>query len=413
MQATAFLRITVALIAFCLVSGLAASAQAFATLATFDGANGGDPYYASLVQGANGNFYGTTNFGGEATNNCSSLGFGCGTVFEITPDGTLTTLYQFCSQINCFDGLSPYAGLTLGNDGNFYGTTSGGGANYFGGDIYKVTPTGELTVLYSFCAQLNCTDGYYPYSGLIQARDGNFYGTTAIGGTYNQGVVYQITSTGTYKVLYSFCTQTKCTDGANPFSSLIQASNGRLYGTTLYGGIGGGGTVFSITTTGKLQTVHSFSYTDGSSPYAGLVQASNGSIYGTTSSGGLRNDGTVFLLSPTGKLKTIYNFCVAADCTDGANPQAGLVQGSNGELYGTTASGGTHLRGSVFEISQAGKLKTLYSFCSQVNCADGYAPYGGVAQASDGTLYGITYLGGDLNCVLPVGCGTVFSLKTE
>lgn len=398
-------------LAFSFLAALVANAQTYTTLATFNGANGDGPYYGALVQGANGNFYGTTTTGGDITTSCSNgQGFDCGTIFELTPGGNLTTIYTFCAQVNCADGLLPYSGLTLGRDGNFYGTTSLGGTLFGEGTIYKVTPTGQLTTLYSFCSQLNCTDGSYPIAGLVQASNGNFYGTTMQGGTYNQGVVFQISPTGTYKVLHSFCAQTNCTDGTAPFAGLMQASNGALYGTTSSGGAHGAGTVFAITPSGKFQTLHSFAFTDGSSPYSVLLQTSNGAIYGTTVYGGLRNDGTVFQMTTAGTLKTIYNFCVAAYCSDGANPESGLTEGANGGLYGTTQSGGMNLRGNIFEITPTGRLKTIYSFCSQTNCADGNAPLGGVVQASDGTLYGTTYLGGDLNCSPPTGCGVLFSL---
>ena len=403
--------ILTALIAFSFMAALVANAQTFTTLATFNGANGDGPYYGSLVQGANGNFYGTTTTGGDIATNCSNVqGFACGTVFELTPGGNLTTLYIFCSQINCADGLVPYSGLTLGRDGNFYGTTSFGGGNFSGGTIFKITPAGQLTTLYNFCSQLNCTDGSFPIAGPVQASNGNFYGTTLQGGTYNQGVIYLISPTGTYKVLHSFCAQTHCTDGASPFAGLMQASNGRLYGTTASGGANGAGTVFAITPAGKFRTLHSFAFTDGSGPTSALVQTSNGAIYGTTVSGGLRNDGTVFQMTATGTLKTIYNFCVAAYCSDGANPAAGLVAGANGGLYGTTESGGVNLRGNIFEMTPSGRLKTIYSFCSQTNCADGDTPFAGIVQAGDGTLYGTTYLGGDLSCDPPTGCGVLFSL---
>ncbi|HLZ42803.1 MAG TPA: choice-of-anchor tandem repeat GloVer-containing protein [Candidatus Sulfotelmatobacter sp.] len=404
-------RIPAALIAFFFIAALVANAQTYTTLTTFNGANGDSPFYVSLVQGANGNFYGTTVTGGDIATSCSNgQGFDCGTVFELTPGGNLTTIYTFCAQDNCADGLLPYSGLTLGRDGNFYGTTSLGGTLFGEGTIYKVTPTGQLTTLYSFCSQLNCTDGSYPIAGVVQASNGNFYGTTLQGGAYNQGVVYQVSPGGTYKVLHSFCALTNCTDGSAPFAGLMQASNGALYGTTSAGGAHGAGTVFAITPSGKFQTLHSFDFTDGSGPTSVLLQTSNGAIYGTTVYGGLRNDGTVFQMTTAGALKTIYNFCVAAYCSDGANPAAGLIAGANGGLYGTTQSGGMNLRGNIFEMTPSGRLKTIYSFCSQTNCADGDTPFAAVVQASDGTLYGTTYLGGDLSCEPPTGCGVVFSL---
>ncbi|HVI07583.1 MAG TPA: choice-of-anchor tandem repeat GloVer-containing protein [Candidatus Binatia bacterium] len=393
------------------IAASASEGQTFTTLATFDGANGESPYYGSLAEDANGNFYGTTLSGGDASTSCSNgQGYDCGTIFRITPDGALTTIYTFCSAFDCNDGISPDAGLILGANGNFYGTTSFGGADFTGGTVFEITPTGTLTTLYNFCAQLNCTDGSYPYSQLVQSSNGTIYGTTLDGGANNQGTVFQITASGTFSVLYSFCSKTNCADGSLPFAALTVGSNGELYGTTEYGGAANAGTVFAITTSGKLTTLHSFSFADGAYPFSAVAQSSNGIFYGTTSAGGLRDAGTVFEMSANGKLKTIYNFCQSNGCADGATPQAALTKGGNGGFYGTTFAGGSHSRGTVFEVSASGKLKTLYSFCSKVNCEDGANPYSGVAEASDGTLYGTTFNGGLLSCSSPYGCGMVFSL---
>jgi uncharacterized repeat protein (TIGR03803 family) len=398
-------------LSFCFGAPLTTQAQTFTTLVTFNGSNGESPYYGSLIQAANGNFYGTTVSGGNIATSCSDgQGFDCGTIFELTPGGALTTFYTFCSQLNCADGISPSAGLVQASNGNFYGTTTSGGAS-FGGTVFEITPGGTLTTLYSFCSQLNCADGELSYAGLVQASNGNFYGTTVLGGAHGAGTVFEITPAGTLTTLYSFCSKTNCTDGASPIAGLVQATNGRLYGTTQLGGANGAGAVFAITTGGKLQTLHSFNYTDGASPSAELLQAANGDLYGTTASGGARNDGTVFEMTASGKLKSIYDFCAAANCPDGSGPIAGLIRGTDGNLYGTTSAGGTNFRGTVFEVTEAGKLKTLYNFCSKTSCTDGENPYGGVVQASDGTLYGTTYNGGDLTCSVPFGCGTVFSLS--
>jgi uncharacterized repeat protein (TIGR03803 family) len=165
----------IGLVAFMLfaATAIASNAQTFNTMASFGNTNGALPYYVSLVQGTDGNFYGTTSLGGINNNS--------GTVFKITPTGTLTTIYAFCSQSNCTDGQQPYAGLVLGTDGNFYGTTASGGSNDWG-TVFKITPTGMLTTLYSFCAQTGCRDGILPFGALLQATDGTFYGTTQNGG---------------------------------------------------------------------------------------------------------------------------------------------------------------------------------------------------------------------------------------
>ena len=263
-------------------------------LFTFDGTDGDFPD-AGLVQAANGYLYGTTYTGG-ANNDCQ-IG-GCGTIFKITPRGTLTTVYNFCSQNGCTDGANPTAGLIQANNGDLYGTTQGDGANGTGGTVFKITPGGTLTTLYSFCAlPYPCADGANP-SGLVQAIDGNFYGTTGNGGTNGSyGTVFEITPSGALTTIYSFCAQSGCTDGTDPLAALVQGTDGRLYGTTAKGGANGDGTVFKITPSGALTTLHSFGGADGFDPMAGLMQATNGEFYGTTADGGANGFGTVFSLS--------------------------------------------------------------------------------------------------------------------
>jgi uncharacterized repeat protein (TIGR03803 family) len=279
---------------------------------------------------------------------------------------------------------------------------------------------GKLTSLYSFCSQPNCTDGAVPEAGLVQATNGNVYGTTSAGGDGADcssksgcGTVFEITAAGKLTTLYSFCSQPNCVDGYNA-SALVQATNGNFYGTTAHGGTNyGDGTVFEITPAGKLTTLYSFcsqyGCTDGSEPVAGLVQATNGNFYGTTEEGGANFYGTVFEITPAGKLTTLYSFCSQTNCTDGSWPVAGLVQATNGNFYGTTSAGGANSScyqgcGTVFEITPAGKLTTLYSFCSQPNCVDGDAAFTGLVQATNGKFYGTTEGGG------ADGYGTVFSL---
>ena len=213
---------------------------------------------------------------------------------------TLTTLYSFCSQPNCVDGAYPQAGLVQGTDGNFYGTTANdAGPNQ--GTVFKVTAGGTLTSLYNFCAQTGCPDGSQPSGGLVQATDGNLYGTTVLGGASDYGTVFKITPGGTLTSLYSFCAAGfSCADGGYPHAGLVQATDGNFYGTTFQGGAYGGGTVFKITAAGTLTTLHSFGGfgTDGYAPFAGLVQATDGNFYGTTNLGGPRGYGTVFKITP-------------------------------------------------------------------------------------------------------------------
>jgi uncharacterized repeat protein (TIGR03803 family) len=216
-------------------------------------------------------------------------GYGCGTVFKITTSGTLTTIYTFCPQTNCPDGSNPSAGLVQGNDGNFYGTSSSGGA-YGEGTIFKITPSGTLKTLYSFCSQTNCPDGAHPYAGLVQANNGNFYGTTALAGPHNYGTVFEITPTGVFTTLYGFCARRNCPDGGNPETALTQGSDGNLYGTTTSGGAAFFGFLFKMTLAGKITPLYNFcsqtNCVDGSYPRAPLIQATNGKLYGTTTYGG-------------------------------------------------------------------------------------------------------------------------------
>jgi len=380
---------------FCAAAVIGAPAQSasFTTLLSFNGTDGGDPS-ASLLQASDGNFYGTT-FGGGSHN--------AGTVFKITPSGTVTPLYSFCSQPSCADGSHPYAGLLQGSDGNFYGTTINGGAygssclNVGCGTVFKITPSRTLTTLHSFSGG---SDGANPYAGLVQGTDGNLYGT-ASGGGAGQGTIFKVTPSGTLTTLHSF----DYLDGQSPYAGLVQASDGNFYGTTFYGGPYGEGTVFKMTPSGMLTTLYSFGGFDGLFPWAALVQASDGNFYGTASAGGAHCPGqgpcgTVFKITPTGTLTTLYNFCSQPDCTDGETPYAGLVQATDGDFYGTTRDGGANQYGTVFKITTAGTLTTLHSF----EGADGYYPYGGLVQANDRFFYGTTLQGGSY------GDGTVFRL---
>ena len=385
-----------------------AQAQTFTTLHSFDGTDGSYPY-AGLVQATNGDLYGTT-YGGGTNDACT---YGCGTVFKMTPGGKLTTLYIFCSKSGCTDGEYPDAGLVQATNGNFYGTTGAGGANGYG-TVFKMTPDGKLTTLYSFCSKSGCTDGEYPNAGVVQATNGNFYGTTSAGGANGQGTVFKMTPGGTLTTLHSF---DDSTDGYEP-NALIQATNGDFYGTTFGGGPNGAGTVFKITAGGKLTTLYSFpNITDGANPEAGLVQDTNGNFYGTTVYGGNNvicdeffSCGTVFKITPGGTLTTLHRFCSKSGCTDGAWPIAGLVQATDGNFYGTTYAFGANGYGTVFKMTPGGTLTTLYIFCSKSGCTDGANPYAGLVQDTNGNLYGTTYFGGT-NDACTYGCGTVFSLS--
>ena len=343
--------------------------------------NGSDPFTTSLVQGADGNFYGTTTQDGFMF---------YGAIFRVTREGSLTTLGLRKSH------STPYAGLVLASDGNFYGTTSQGG-DWKMGTVYRVTSTGRVTTLHSFGGG---SDGVNPYSALIQAADGNLYGTTL-------STVFRITLDGSLTTLFTFCSG-NCNDGFAPVGGLVQGTDGNFYGTTSYAGDlncdgihgSGCGTVFKITRGGRLTTLHVFELSDGDSPDGTLIQASDGTFYGTTYRGGPLGCGTVFQLTSEGVFKTVHSF----NSADGQGPVAGLIQGTDGNFYGTTNEGGDFFRGTVFKISPDGQLTLLYSLCSQTNCIDGSNTWTGLLQATNGTFYGMTVVGGTS------GNGTVFSL---
>ena len=366
-----------------------------------------------VIEGSDGNFYGTTGPFGNVSG---------GTIYKLTPSGTLTTLHTFCPEMDpnrgdCLDGDGP-GGLIEGSDGNFYGTAGTGGANFESGGsttgtAYMITPSGAFTTLYSFCAQVdpetkNCLDGEQP-DGIIEGGDGNFYGTTFSGGLNSggarpAGVVFKLTASGVLTTLYNFCSQQNrdtvtCLDGEEP-SGLIEGSDGNFYGITSVGGQFGdstisGGTVFQLTPSGTFNTLHSFcgekdpstgNCLDGDGPNA-LIEGSDGNFYGSTSGGGKYDDGTVFKLTPSGTLTTLYSFCSQGnantnDCLDGKDPDA-VIEGSDGNFYGTTGGGGKfgayNSDGTVFELTPSGALTTLYSFCSEeeqnsTDCLDGAGP---------------------------------------
>ena len=330
---------------------------ALTVLHTFEDSDGCLPS-APLLE-VDSNFYGTTAYGGS---NCPPGG--CGTIFRITAEGVFTTVFNFGGA----DGIGPGAGLLQGNDGNFYSTTIWGGTNYECisgcGTIFKLTPAGELTTLYDFCSQPNCTDGWYPVSALVQTADGSFYGTTKAGGAnppdgcgYGYcGTIFKLSSAGALTTLYSFCSQPNCTDGSAPEASLLLGWDGNFYGTTSFGGANGYGTVFKITSAGELTTLHSFDFNDGAFPSAGLVQGTDGYFYGTTTIGGtgpcdFSGCGTVFQITSAGAFTTLHKFVY----WDGRDPAGGLVEAADGSFYGTTQNGGSYCNygngcGTVFRL---------------------------------------------------------------
>jgi uncharacterized repeat protein (TIGR03803 family) len=330
------------------------------TLFSFDGTNGNAPN--GVIQATNGNFYGTALEGGA---NCIADG-GCGTVFKISLVGVPSTIYSFCILSNCTDGSYPGAVAFQGTDGNLYGSTEEGGANCVAdggcGTVFEITPAGKLTTLYSFCTLSNCADGSFP--GLaFQGTDGNFYGVTSYGGASSTlcggvgcGTVFKLTPAKVLTTLYSFCAQSSCADGSSPWG-LIQATDGNFYGTTFAGGTSsactnGCGTFFRLTPSGTLTTLLSFcslrGCADGALPQ-GILQATDGNFYGTTR--GTNRQGTLFKITRRRVLTTLYSFCSQTGCTDGAFPNATPVQDTNGKIYGTTLEGGASNDGTIYSLS--------------------------------------------------------------
>ncbi len=338
---------------------------------------------APLVQASDGNFYGTTLTGGDDGEKCAHT---CaGTVFKITPQGKLTRLYTFSygsSSAPYANGSSPAAGLVQGRDGYLYGTTTSGGyPKYDSGVIFKISKTGQFQKLHDFCQAAGCPDGETPYAGLTLGRDGNLYGTTqwAGGGGY-QGTIFRITPSGTFTKLTDFNAATGSASGQS-FPGLIQASDGNFYGTT-------DRSVFRVTPTGQLTALHSFFVSGACTPKSNgcdavgsLVQASNGKLYGVTFTGGANNAGTVFELSLTGDFQKIFDF---APTIDGYLPNS-LIQASDGNLWGTTnreySSSGN---GWLYTITTSGSLLESTPLTSKT----GVGPMAALIQGNDGKLYG-------------------------
>lgn len=349
---------------------------------SFTGGEDGATPINGVVQAADGYLYGTTT--GE-------LGSGAGTVFRLSPSGTLTTLYSFSG---LEDGTEP-VGLMQARDGNLYGMTLRNGNGY--GTIFRITTNGTLTTLYSFGGQF---DGGYPHDTLLETSDGALLGTIGFGGTAGGwGAVFRITLNGRFSLLYSF---NGTNDGQTPWAGLIQASDGNFYGTTLYGGTGtnNSGTIYRVTPDGIFTRLHSFTGgVGGRNPFSRLVQATNGSFYGTTYNGGSRDYGTVFRLATNGSFVVLHYFTYA----DGAGPFGGLTLASDGNLYGTTAFGGSAGNGTAYRITPNGGFALLRSFPAGYT---GVKPTGALAAANDGRLYGVTSQGGASNL------GTIFGIGT-
>jgi uncharacterized repeat protein (TIGR03803 family) len=299
------------------------------TLHSFEQLDGANPWY--VIQASDGSLYGTARQGGS---------LGGGTLFKISPRGEFTVLYNFCSAQPCPDGTDPFTLIQAG-DGGIYGITLSGGTQNWG-TVFKSTESGTVTTLHSFCSRRYCADGSEPL-GLTAGSDGGVYGVTEGGGPDSEGTIFRIRN-GVFTTLYDFCLQLGCPDGSGP-NGLTEGNDGNFYGTTIMGGTTGHGTVFKFSTTAGLTTLYNFcpdwECTDGAFPQYAVIQASDGNLYGTAG-GGATKDGTAFQITPQGALTLLHTFCTLPGCADGGGPQK-LVEDTNGKIYGTTYYGGTSL----------------------------------------------------------------------
>jgi uncharacterized repeat protein (TIGR03803 family) len=344
-------------------------AQTFAVLTNFTGSSGAYPY-GGLMQDSAGNLYGTTYSGGA---------YSAGTMFAVIY-GAEPVLHSFSGS----DGSIPKGGLIRDQNGVLYGTTQEGGAFGFG-TVFSVSNTGSLITLYSFAG--GTSDGEYPYGGLARDAYGNLYGTTESGGLFGIGTVWKLSPSGTETVMYNF----SGTDGENPaYGSLTLDKTGNLYGVTAYGGASNDGVIFRITTSGSFTVLHSFTGADGSLAYGALVEDGSGNLYGTAAQGGKYGNGTVWKLNSIGALTVLHHF--EAGTADGAYPLAGLARDGRGNLYGVTYYGGSSGEGTVFKV-KGSTFTLLHSF----NCAsDGCYPVGALIEDKSGNLYGTGNVGGPL-----------------
>jgi uncharacterized repeat protein (TIGR03803 family) len=360
---------------------------------------------SGLIPDSNGDFYGTTRFGG-GTNE--------GTFFRVTPSGALTVLHSFsgynadvgCGTGTTTDGEYPQGPPLLGKDGNFYVNASYDNAAAAGA-IFRFGVSGAESILYTSGPELN-PNTLYP-SDLIQDTDLNFYGTSSGGGPSNSGALFSITQAGAATVIYWFQGHDVSSDGFDPLS-LVQGKDGNFYGTTECGGVNdiinlceSGGTVFKITPAGAETVLHDFGFgADGADPAGILIQGSDGNFFGLTEDGGTGNCGIVFAITPSGGETVMHSF----EFTDGCLP-TGLIEGSDRNFYGTTSEGGAFDAGTLFRISPAGIYTLLYSFAGFAGVPgspDGAGPTG-LIEGSDGSLYGTTATGG------PYNAGTIYKLS--
>lgn len=324
-----------------------------------------------LAQGPNGDFYDT---------NFSNGDFNHGSVYTMSLTGDFTLLFSFCAEGgNCLvNGTGPQGGLTLGTDGNFYGTTSNGGSGD-AGTVFKITPAGKLTTLFSF--PNTGADGSSPVFGVFQASNGLFYGVTPAGGAHGNGAFFSITGAGSFKLVASFPSSE---DGSDP-NLPTQGTDGNFYGTTRNGGACCG-TVYRVTAAGEITLLHTFAGGEGS-PNGQLVEGSDGNFWGVTGGVPFISVGELFKVSPSGVFSVVHTFGGAGDAGE---PLSGLIAGSDGDLYGISNVGGTANVGAIYKVKPStDAYAVLYSFCATSPC-DAFSPGPVLAQDTNGTFFGNT-----------------------
>jgi uncharacterized repeat protein (TIGR03803 family) len=402
--------LSILLVFVCANPCIQASDITLTILGSFSGTNGADPW-ASLVQGNNGNFYGTTYAGGPTTN-ISDFGHpGFGTIFKVTPDGFLTTLAAFYGT----NGSHPRASLIQASDGNFYGTTCYGGSATnvlsFGqigyGTVFKMTPDGGLNTLVSF----NGTNGACPTAGLAEGPDGNLYGTTRYGGTsFNDpraantgygvpgdGTIFRINTNGVLTTLFSF---TPDTQGGQPMAPLTLGSDGSFYGI-ISGGTYGWGEIFRISLDGTFAPIASLDSKNGPAQLSAIIESRDGGFYGVGQVSGAYHCGAIYKVSPNHSISTVVSFT-----NSGAFSWGSVVEGTDGNLYGTTCNSSDHQYGYVYQVLPKGDYAVIASFA----LTNGSGPQTGMIQGRDGSLYGTTFSGGAYADQFGLGYGTIFRL---
>jgi uncharacterized repeat protein (TIGR03803 family) len=344
------------------------------------------------VQATDGNFYGVAGVGGV---------HGDGVIYRLTPTGILGGLHSFCTQEpRCADGKDVTVSPILGSDGNLYGVTSYGGSSNTG-IIYRVTLDGNFTVVYNMCPTNTCPDGT-AVSWLTEGSDGNFYGATFDGGKFNAGEIFRVSPSGEFKVLYPFCSLADCADGGLAQSPPIQGIDGNFYGVASGGGSMQGGVMYKLTPSGTYSVVRNFcSYTTsdckGAQPLS-IMQDASGDFFGVTDFAGVVGAGVLFEITSTGQYKALHSF----DAVEGY-PVPGLTLGNDGNIYGKTVGGAGLNGGTIFNVTSAGVYTRVYAFSD--DCLVGCSPYWGpLYQGTDGILYGANSYGGSSNA------GTVFGL---